>query len=525
MAAAPPEPSVLCAALDAIADAVVLSDVAGVIIHVNPGFTRVTGYSAEEAVGRFAAFLLAALPDEVVADIGRLAPGDTWHGELDYIHKDGHRYLGRVSVTPVAVGGAEVTHHLGIHRDITAFRQQSVEKARRQEALLALLRQIPEALGVVVDERIALANARLVGLLGAEAESALVGRPALELFEPDQRDEAREWLGGLVRSASSRGPRALRLVGPGGGVVLAELSAIPVVYEDRPALVFTVSDLGARQAEETRAREVDRMVSIGTLAAGIAHEINTPIQFIGDGTSFLGDAFADLLRLVHEYREMVKGTDAERAAVDAEERADLAFLEDAIPKSVRRTLDGVARVATIVRAMKEFGHPGSEEMAAADLNQAVTSTLVVATNELKYVADLVVELADIPPVTCHLPSINQVVLNLVVNAAHAIGARNAGTEARGVVTVRTACEGDSVRLSVSDTGTGIPEAVRARVFDPFFTTKEVGRGSGQGLAIARSVVAKHHGRIWFQTEVGVGTTFHVVLPVAGVPRSPAAHSG
>jgi signal transduction histidine kinase len=210
------------------------------------------------------------------------------------------------------------------------------------------------------------------------------------------------------------------------------------------------------------------------------------------------------------------GADAVRDADEAARAADLPYLVENVPKAFDRALDGLERVATIVRSMKEFAHPDSREMAPVDLNRAVAATLSVANNEYKYVAELETDYGEIPPVTCHVGDVNQVVLNILVNAAHAIGDVVGGTDRKGRIHVRTRQEGDAVVVSISDTGPGIPEAVREHIFDPFFTTKEVGKGTGQGLAIARSVVVeKHGGHLEFDTEAGKGTTFHIRLPIAG----------
>jgi signal transduction histidine kinase len=268
-------------------------------------------------------------------------------------------------------------------------------------------------------------------------------------------------------------------------------------------------------------RHAQKLESVGRLAAGIAHEINTPIQFVGDNTRFLQDSFGSLHRLLNKYQELRAAATAGRPCLDLlpevrrlEEESDCAYLLEEIPKALTQTLEGVDRVATIVRAMKEFAHPESKEMAAADLNRALLSTLTVARNELKYVADVETQLGDLPPVVCNVGDVNQVFLNLLVNAAHAIGEVVKGTEKKGNITVRTASEGDKVLITIADTGCGIPEGIRGKIFDPFFTTKEVGRGTGQGLAIARSVIVERHkGTLTFESEVGKGTTFYVRLPI------------
>ena len=289
--------------------------------------------------------------------------------------------------------------------------------------------------------------------------------------------------------------------------------------------------LEARVREQTRDLEqAQKLEAVGRLAAGIAHEINTPIQFIGDNVQFLREAFDSLDRLLDTYREL--RASAEAGSVDgallvavrtAEEAADLAYLTEEVPKALAQTLEGVERVATIVRAMKEFARPGEKERKPTDINRAVLSTLVVARNELKYVADVETELGEIPPVLCQPSDVNQVLLNLLVNAADAIADAPGRDGQKGMIRVRTAREGDSVVISVGDTGCGIPEQIRAKVFDHFFTTKEVGRGTGQGLSLARAIVVEQHGgSLTFESEVGRGTTFHVRLPIDGPKTARAA---
>ena len=202
------------------------------------------------------------------------------------------------------------------------------------------------------------------------------------------------------------------------------------------------------------------------------------------------------------------------------EKIDWDYLRREIPRALDQMVDGIGRVAAIVRAMKEFSHVDrSAEKTPADLNKALESTLVVARNELKYVADVEVDYGELPLVVCHLGDLNQVFLNLLINAAHAIGDVVKGTEKRGKIGVRTRQEAEWAEISVSDTGTGIPDSVAGKVFDPFFTTKQVGKGTGQGLTLARAIVVeKHGGTLTFETAMGKGTTFFVRLPVNGIPE-------
>ncbi|MDP3153604.1 MAG: ATP-binding protein [Archangium sp.] len=290
-----------------------------------------------------------------------------------------------------------------------------------------------------------------------------------------------------------------------------------------PMLQGIMLDVTLQKQLENELNQAQKLESVGRLASGIAHEINTPIQFVGDSIQFISDAFSGLLPLIAAQQTLHRA--ALKSAVTpeliaevtkAEEEADLDYVLENVPLALEQSVEGLERVATLVRSMKEFAHPDAKEKAAADLNRAIESTLVIARNEFKYVADVTTKFGDLPPVTCHLSELNQVFLNIIVNAAHAIGERVAGTSERGLIRIRTRMEGGQVEVAISDTGGGIPDAVRQKIFEPFFTTKPVGKGTGQGLAIARSVVVeKHQGTLTFETQPGVGTTFFIRIPCEG----------
>ena len=284
-------------------------------------------------------------------------------------------------------------------------------------------------------------------------------------------------------------------------------------------------DVTERKLLREQLLQAQKLESVGQLAAGIAHEINTPTQFIEHNLHFLKDAFEDLSSLLAQYARLLAGVKANAPThellleVDAAlERADTGYLLEEIPRAFEQMLDGVTRVATLVRAMKDFSHPGTTQKVALDLNRAIQSTVTVARNEWKYVAELETAFdPSLPMVSCQPGEFNQVILNLIVNAAHAIadGAGEHGGE-KGIIRVQTQRLDDSIEIRIQDTGTGIPESVRTRIFDPFFTTKEIGKGTGQGLAIARSVIVdKHDGTLEFETEDGKGTTFIIRLPQDG----------
>ncbi len=273
---------------------------------------------------------------------------------------------------------------------------------------------------------------------------------------------------------------------------------------------------------EHELRHAQKLESVGRLAAGVAHEINTPIQFVNDSVRFLQTAVEDVMLVVGKHQraaiEQLSGDRGEtalaREANEAEAAIDLPFLQTAMPEAIGRAVQGIERVAAIVRSIKAFSHPDQPEMTPADLNSAIESTLTVASSEYRYIADIETTFADLPEIECHIGEINQVVLNLVVNASHAIAASNLNTAQRGTIKIATRIVDECVEIAITDSGTGIPAEIRDRIFDPFFTTKEVGVGTGQGLAIAHSIVVdKHHGKLTFDSVMGKGTTFFVTLPI------------
>ncbi len=269
--------------------------------------------------------------------------------------------------------------------------------------------------------------------------------------------------------------------------------------------------------------QTQKLTAIGQLAAGIAHEINTPMQYVGDNTRFLKDSFEEINPLLDKLGKLLETEKDEKSDHDFRTQieesiksTDVDFLTKEIPTAIRETLEGISRVSEIVRAMKAFSHPNEREKEDTDINEAILDTLTVTRNEWKYVADLETALdPDLPLVPCLRGEFNQVILNLIVNAAQAIEDANKNRKnQKGKISLLTRKEENWVEIRIRDTGTGIPKDVQPRIFDPFFTTKEVGKGTGQGLAISRSVIMeKHHGTITFETEEGKGTTFIIRLPL------------
>jgi len=292
-----------------------------------------------------------------------------------------------------------------------------------------------------------------------------------------------------------------------------------LIHEQQMELKRKIEHLEKTKLELFQAQKLE---AIGQLAAGIAHEINTPIQYVGDNIHFIRDAFDDLNEALAHFKDFlgcvkkgeVKNQQIEKMETILEE-TDLDFLAREVPEAISQSLDGVDRVRKIVRSMKEFSHPGGEEHLITDIHHAIENTVTVARNEWKYVADLEMEFDDaLPKIPCNPGEINQVLLNLIINASHAIAdALGEHPEGKGKIHIQTKNRDAHIDILISDTGAGIPEDIQEKIFDPFFTTKKVGKGTGQGLAISHSVIVdKHKGKILFHTLKGKGTTFTISLP-------------
>ncbi|WP_336080042.1 two-component system sensor histidine kinase NtrB [Thalassospira sp. CH_XMU1448-2] len=314
-----------------------------------------------------------------------------------------------------------------------------------------------------------------------------------------------------------------------------EIIVSPANFSSEMSYLYIFRDITRRkQAEESQKkleedlREALKLEAIGHLAGGIAHEINTPSQYIRDNLKFLNDSYGALSRVLGlalqtlwKNRDRLPANTFEEFARQLRD-SDLEFLLEEIPHATQQSLDGINQVARIVLSMKEFSHPGGTEKTTTDINRVLSNVIVISRNEWKHYADVIEKFdPEIPHIPCYINEVNQVFLNLIVNAVQAI--QEAGRKpSEGIITVKTTSLDDSILISISDNGTGISKENRSKIFNPFFTTKEVGKGTGQGLSITHDIVTvRHGGRIWFETEMGKGTTFHVLLPAEDRSGKPA----
>ena len=625
---------------------VVITDPEVNISYVNPKFTEITGYAAEEVLGKNPSILKSGLtPPDVYQDLwSTIKQGREWRGEFCNRKKSGEIFWEAAKIRPITNEKGAVVHYLALKEDITERRRSEEEVRASRQMLQSILDAIPQRVFWKDKNCVYLGcNRPFATDAGLDSPAAIVGKHDFELPWADVAERYRAddqqvmeqrtaklcfhelqtrpggselWLQtnkmplldlhGQVTGVlgtyediteRKRAEREFRLtqfsmehasdavewIDPEGRIVYANQAAcrtlgrsreeilglsIPDIdplfpreawkrhwnelktkgsmtfeaqHKDKDGRVFPVEitanylefdgqeycfafvrDTTERRELETQLRQAQKLEAIGQLAAGIAHEINTPSQYVGDNTTFLKESWASIIPLFDAMRQMraAAGNGSLSEAMLEQfdrnwEAADIEYMQEEIPKAIEQSLDGIQRVTKIVRAMKEFSHPGSEEKQAIDINKAIETTVTVARNEWKYVAEVETLLEPgLPPVPCHAADFNQVILNLLVNSAHAIEqVVGDGAKGKGKITIRTRRDSDGIELTISDTGAGIPAEAQPRIFEPFFTTKPIGKGTGQGLALAHNTIVKRHGgRIWFETTPGKGTTFFIRVP-------------
>ena len=492
----------------------------GRFLHANAALCRMLGYSQEQLLA--GAWPQLTHPDDL--ERSRHAAEQFLRGEIEtmdmekrYICCDGRTLWARVRIVAARDSAGGISHFITQIEDIT-LRKLAEDRLRASEERYRELFENASDLVCTFDLDLSFTSInRLAEKTLGYSRDEVLGMSLYELADPSRCDAIRA---GIARIVAGDPPSKFEIDvrTKENRRVALEVSPRLIRRDTTPIGIQTIArDITGRDLAEMEIRQAQKLESVGRLAAGIAHEINTPMQFVGDNVRFVHDSFQEILSLLVGLRAFCENSSP---SVGTElrtllEKINLEYLLNEIPEALAQTQEGIDRVVTIVCAMKEFAHPESRGHARADLNKALLNTLTVARNELKYVADVETDFGELPMVVCSVSDLNQVFLNLLVNAAHAIGDTMSQSGGKGKIRIRTESQGDQILITISDNGSGIPESIRDRIFDPFFTTKEVGRGTGQGLAISRAVIDRHNGSLTFESQVGRGTAFFIRLPVEG----------
>ncbi len=522
------EQALLSSLINSIPDLIFYKDKQGVFLGANKAFKAFSHRHTNELIGKTdhdlyapPEALLFAETDAQVIQTGKTLAYENW-----IKRPDGEAVLIETKKVPCYGLDGEILGVIGVGRDITRHRLAETEVRRAKSDFEQLISSLSSAL-IVTDTQLITKqwNAMAAKLYGLNAQQ-VIGKNLLSLGLP--------WDPAAVQAGVERCRRELapvhldpvRFTRQDCSDGFLGLSISPLKNEENhlAGFIFLCSDITQRKLLESRLAQAQKLESIGQLAAGIAHEINTPIQYVNNNTEFLRDNFSRLIQLVNELIEMLQGARQGRLESKAYDRlddllqeADLEFLVQEIPLAIQQSLDGIQRVSEIVRAMKEFSHPGVKQKVPLDINKAITDTLAVTRNEWKYYAEVHTDFQhDLPMVTCLPAEISQVLLNVIVNAAQAIaGSPHRAPDQLGQINITTTHKSGWVEIRIADDGPGIPEEIKNRIFEPFFTTKEVGKGTGQGLAISYDVVCrKHQGTLHFENLTPHGTVFIIRLAVS-----------
>lgn len=526
----------LSRAVDQSPVSIVITDTTGAIEYVNPRFCQITGYSPEEAIGQNPRILKSGEhTPEFYADLWRnVASGKEWQGEFLNRKKNGELYWELATISPLTDKNGLITHYLAVKEDITdrkkaetaleASRAELEEKHSELEHVFNWVETAKQEWEQTLDSlrdlvimtypngQIRRCN-RLLWELAKKSHDDIIGSDWQEMlkmagFTFNSFDGSS---GELLHDRSRRlySLSIYEIRSSDGGAVtgkVVSLNDTTEIHSMNEELQKTYNEL---QNTQMKAFQQEKLASIGQLAAGVAHEINNPMGFISSNLGTLGkyvDRMGEFTAVLGEALKNCASEEVMTIVGEQRKKLKIDYIMDDTKQLIAESQDGAQRVRKIVQDLKSFSRVDEAERKRADINECLDSTINIAWNEIKYVATLKKEYGDIPLVLCYPQQLNQVFMNLLVNAAHAI-------DGQGEILVRSWDDASSVYIAISDTGRGMPTEVKNRIFEPFFTTKEVGKGTGLGLSISYDIIKKHDGDISVESEVGAGTTFTVRLPL------------
>lgn len=519
--------------LETMIDGVIISDLKGKITDINNAITQQFGYTRNEIIGKTPLELILNKEDQqrYIKEIKQfISMKQIMSTEYILKHKDGTAFPSSINISLMYDARNKPSGIVAVLRDITEQkRSQSIINSER-EKLSITLKSIEDAVITTNDKGdIELFNKSAENVTNWK-QNEVVGLHVSEVFNilptrKTDRDESNtskiQLMEQLIRSSSEM------TLNSKNGTKKIVSGSISKIFDQNNSIIgyiLVFQDITEQRKNEERFLLSRKLESIGQIASGIAHEINTPMQFIGDNARFFQEAFKNICQFFGDYfnlmfilMEKKKIPVTLITGLQKRERElDIGYLIDEVPRAIDESLEGIERVTKLISAMKDFTHSETKEKQLSDLNRGIESTIIISKNEWKYVSEMETDLdPDLPLINCVIDEINQVILNLIVNAAQAI--RNVAKEKNeksGKILIKTKRNGDFVNIIIKDTGNGIPEKIKNRIFDPFFTTKGTGKGTGQGLAITHDIIVnKHNGGINVDSTVGKGSTFTISLPI------------
>jgi PAS domain S-box-containing protein len=511
--------------IDTIPVPVYYKDTDGIYLGCNRSFEAIVGLPRRTITGKTAAYVHAPELAGIIVEKDRelLRTGGVQRYETTVIYPNGLPHTGITHKATFTDSNGEISGLVGVRLDISELKATEYSLRLSEEKLRSIMDNLH--IGVVlINMQMELIESNRQMRQWFPHISQISGKYCFEELCNEQQGRCQNCPAGETFDLGVARESTIKLQTREGERIF-RVFFTPIHNESQKvtAVIGLYEDVTFKLAAERDLRQAQKLEAIGQLAAGIAHEINTPVQYVGDNIGFLGDSFVELGKVYGKFTELLQAVKSAKPALeivqDLEELiecTDVSYLFEEIPGTIKQSKDGVNRVAEIVRAVRDFSHPGSEEKIHVDINRAIESTVTVSRNEWKYVADVETDLkADLPSLPCLPGEINQVLLNLIINAAHAIGdVTEGGSKGKGTIRLSTRVRDEFMEICIADTGGGIPETIQDRIFDPFFTTKEIGKGTGQGLAIAHNVIVdKHQGTLGFVVESGKGTTFIIRLPL------------
>jgi two-component system, NtrC family, sensor kinase len=527
------------AIIDQSSEAIYLLDIESrTIIQANPKCSRLLGYDHGELIG-MSIFAIVANPREAIDKrIDNLVrTKEVFTGERPYKRKDGSVLPVRVSSTVVFYANRSTL--CTVFDDITEQKRQTEALKESEERFRLISENVADIILLFEPTGECIYASHSLLSLGCDP-GGMKGQSVFALIHPEDRAGVAEQVAGLEETFAHRAT-AFRLLAGNGELKEMEATLSLLISDTGYRVVAVLRDVSERKAHERRQetllaeltnknKEVEsalerlthmqeglvqseKMASLGQLTAGIAHEINNPLAFVSSNLNRFREYFSDVRSLLDLWMKAVQsgsGTDIPQSVlaglVAETRRVDLPYVDKDFVELMDHTRNGVGRIKKIVEQLRGFSHITKTEFALGNINQTIDETINLVWNELKYKVTVEKQYGDIPHVECNTGELQQVFVNLLVNAAHAI-------PEKGTITITTRSEGADIVIEITDTGQGIPDDHLNRIFDPFFTTKPVGKGTGLGLWIVSTIVQKHHGRIGVASRVGKGTTFTIRLPI------------